>query len=219
MVSDHKFCSKTRYLTILYLYVNIKTHCCITNSIKKGVTSVLRAPSPQPGGLQCYGRDGTIDPGGRGECCEQEAERGGAAVLLTWAHAGHPTLHLKCKGDKMVSPQHFPLKLLKQNTITSLLLPLCFSLCRKRALSECLRRSGSCRLASLLQVCKVVESISVVNGLHFPQTLVTLFISSSVLPPFPTEAQKHFNSYLSRMSLKRSLGRQFWNSPLMQSSY
>lgn len=144
--------------------------------------------------------------------------RGGAAVLLTWAHAGHPTLHLKCKGDKMVSPQHFPLKLLKQNMITSLLLPLCFSLCRKRALSECLRRSGSCRLDSLLQVC-IVEGISVVNGLHFPQTLVTLFISSSVLPPFPTEAQKHFNSYLSRMSLKRSLGRQFWNTPLMQSSY
>lgn len=29
------------YLTILYLYVNINTCFCITNSIKKGVTEVV----------------------------------------------------------------------------------------------------------------------------------------------------------------------------------
>lgn len=161
------------YLTILYLYVNINTRCCITNGIKKGMTSVLDVWELHLHSQECCSAIAAMAPSALQPCRDRWVQwAGGWAGTVLWCcwHGhmlGIPTLHLKCEGDERISPQHFPLKLLKQNMTTSLLLPLCSSLCRKRALFECLR-SGSCRLASLLQMHKVVENISVVNGLCFP---------------------------------------------------
>lgn len=93
-------------------------------------------------------------------------------------------------GDNSSTVLPFKALLLKQNRATGLLLPLCFSLCRKRALCECFRGSASCRLPSLLQVHKVAEYLAGA-WFAFPETLV-VFISWSAVPPFPAEAQKGF---------------------------
>lgn len=58
-------------------------------------------------------------------------------------------------GDNSSTVLPFKALLLKQNRATGLLLPLCFSLCRQRALCECFRGSARCRLPSLLQVQRV----------------------------------------------------------------
>lgn len=78
-------------------------------------------------------------------------------------------------GDNSSTVLPFKALLLKQNRATGLLLPLCFSLCRKRALCECFRGSASCRLPSLLQMHKVAESILLVRGLPFQRHLWFLF--------------------------------------------
>lgn len=91
------------YLTILYLYVNINTRCCITNGIKKGMTSVLDVWELHLYSQECCSAIAAMAPSalqGQVSAVSRRLSRDGAVVLLTRAHAGHPNTPLKMRGRR-----------------------------------------------------------------------------------------------------------------------
>lgn len=198
------------YLTILYLYVNINTCCCITNGIKKkrggwsvGCLEVLPAWS-----MFCRGQRWCRSSSPAGTCqwlelavLRQDVEQEeGTWLLLSGI--------LPCSCVPARETQH----LVWHSRYTKSLLPLPpswagtqgslqftvpsqftvpFSLCRSCALHE---DSEGAEAAVWLLPC----GRSVLVGQF--SLCVTLLTSSSAWPLLPTAAQELFSSYPSRLS-------------------
>lgn len=174
------------YLTILYLYVSINTCCCITNGIKKGVTEVLDVWKLCLCGL-AFTRAAVVVLSSEGQplskmwvtlsrLCSRAGDgaRGRHSnphwhpLLLVHVSTGNPDILHNITGNKTNFSQCSPTKHYFWNTLYHRItvFTLFFSL-QERCLIWILGGSRSCRLVSLLQRHKVVESILMVHCCNF----------------------------------------------------
>lgn len=129
------------YLTILYLYVNINTCCCITNGIKKGwlkcwmsensacVDRVLQGA----GALQEHVSDGA---GCARQDMEQEQGTSWHPLFLLCASTGNLPPCVTSQVHRVTPAAAAPPAALAHRAASSLLSPLCLSPCSSCALQQ-----------------------------------------------------------------------------------